>query len=577
MNNHRKFNMTLLVVVLLIVYSVNTIGQQPRENKLIGIERLIQEQENNSTSLQKSPQQANSVVVTTIMTTYTYPTGISSDGNYVVGSTFGGGASYFWSEPTGIVQIPGTVYGISDNGHTSGAYSNSVVQYNGSNVETAGICDPGTLIWTFLGMNPAVPQTFSTDYNNGWDLTADGNTVVGMQWYPGYNYSAFKWTQSGGYTMIGTGVGNGSRASGISANGATIYGWGEYPGASRTPVIWYNGQVFTINAAQYGEAYGASTTGNYVTGEINNQGFRWSPSGTVTFSNTLNIGTIAPTTVLNNGEIFGYTDTSWPPNPLMRRAFARDSLGVLMTFNDYAEARGLENAQQWTFYSINDASAEGNKLVGAGKTPDGQNITFIMEFVLAPAAITVSPQNVNFGDVQVGTQSPSRELVMKNSGSGNLLINSVALGGANVSQFQLTDNNSYPISLGYGDSAIVSVAFFPTSSGNKAADVDFSTNTGSFQVSLSGKGIPGVGITELKKKTITVTPNPAASFVTVNSLEEIEVVKMYNRIGQLVFEKPCKGLKSQIIDVTEFKPGLYFIFAVAANGSGLKVPVIISR
>jgi hypothetical protein len=281
--------------------------------------------------------------------------------------------------------------------------------------------------------------------------------------------------------------------------------------------------------------------------------------------------------VLNNGEIFGYTDTSWPPNPLMRRAFARDSLGVLMTFNDYAEARGLENAQQWTFYSINDASADGNKLVGAGKTPDGQNITFIMEFILAPAAITVSPQSVNFGDVQVGTQSPYRELVMKNSGSGNLLINTVALGGTNVSQFQLTDNNAYPISLGYGDSAVVSVAFFPTSSGIKSATVDFSTNTGSFQVSLSGKGVPGVGMTEPTKNSITVSPNPATSAITVNSLEEMEVVKMYNRIGQLVFEKPCKGLKSKTIDVTEFMPGLYFIQAVDENGSGLKLPVIISR
>jgi hypothetical protein len=507
------------------------------------------------------------------MNTYTYPTGISTDGAYVVGSYFGGSVNYFWSASTGIISISGTPYGISDNGVTTGTFSNPSVLYNGSNVQTAGTWDHSTSQWTFLGMNPLSPTITMTDYNSGWDITADGTTVVGLQYWPGYVFSAFKWTQSGGYENIGSGVGTGSRASGISADGSVVYGWAQTSLQSRTPVIWHNNQVIYVNGAQPGEAFGASTTGNYATGTTGGLGFRWSPQGTVTFSNTLNAGSINPSTVLNNGTVFGYTDASWPPNPLNRRAFARDSLGVLMTFNDYAAARGLANAQQWTFYSINDASADGNKLLGAGKTPDGQNVTFIMEFAEALPVVAANPQSIGFGTQQVGTTSPYQTITIKNGGGGSLHLSGITLGGTNSSQFVMVDNNIYPLSLTYGDSIMVTVAFAPTSAGNKTASVDISGTNGSLQVPLSGTGSPGVGIQEPGNTSFSVGPNPVSEVLHIKSPAEISTVSLFDMNGRVVAEQTGEGSRQLHLSLGNYPKGSYLVVCTTRDGLRFSAPV----
>ncbi len=522
---------------------------------------------------QSNPRNAASAVVTTIMTQYTYPSSISTDGVYAVGMPFGGGASYFWSEATGVIQITGEVNGISDGGTGGGSYSNTSIQYNGNNVQTAGTWDHNTQQWTFLGMNPAVPTVFATDYNTGWDITSDGTTVVGMQWYPGYAYSAFKWTQSGGYTNIGSGVGQGSRASGISADGSVVFGWAFASGIPRTPVVWYNGQAIFISSGSSGEAFGASTTGNYVTGQVGSSGFRWSPTGTITFSNTLNSGAISPTTVLNNGTVMGYTYQV----PTQRRAFVRDPQGNMTTFNDYAETRGLPDAQLWTFYSINDVTADGNTFLGAGKTPAGQQITFKMEFIEEIPIFAVSPVSVDFGEVPVATQSPWVDIVISNTGAGTLLINNLVLSGSNISQFVLQDNNTYPVSIGPADSAVVSVAFAPTSVGMKSASVNISTNTGNHQVPLTGTGGYGVGLSENGENAITVFPNPAKESLNVSYPGGLKSIRFYDISGSLKYERSCSGKQLLTIDLTGFSNGIYNLRCTANDGSQHSVSVVVRR
>lgn len=517
------------------------------------------------------------VTVTILMNNYTYPVAMSTDGSYVSGAYFGGSVNYFWSQATGVIQVSGTVYGVSDAGVTTGTFSNSNLLYNGSNTESAGLWDPGTSQWNFLGVNPGSPTPFASDYNSGWDITADGSTVVGLQFYPGYNYSAFKWTQTGGYVDIGSGVGSGSRASGISSDGSVIFGWAQLPTASRTPVIWYNGQIIYINATQQGEAFGASTTGNYVTGSIGNLGFLWSPLSTVTFSNTLNNGTINPSTVTNNGAVFGYTDTSWPPTPTARRAFARDTNGVLMTFNDYAEARGLENAQQWTFYSINDVSADGLKFVGAGKNPSGQNVTFIMEFPVLAPVISANPQSIDFGTHPAGTTSPFTDIVIKNSGGGLLELSGVTLGGLNTSQFLLQDYNSWPVNLGFGDSVIVAVAFKPTATGNWQATVDISGPNASLQIPLTGNASPGVGTGENHPAQLVCHPNPASDILQINCPEEIKLVRMINGHGQVVIEQPGAGSEQVKLTVKNLASGYYHLICTTVSDRRYTRPVVVIK
>jgi hypothetical protein len=514
--------------------------------------------------------------VTVLMNNYTYPVAMSTDGSYVSGAYFGGAVNYFWSQSTGVIQVSGTVYGVSDAGVTTGTFSNPNLQYNGSNVESAGLWDHTSSQWTFLGMNPLSPGTFSTDYNSGWDISSDGSTVVGLQYWPGYVYRAFKWTQTGGYTDIGNGVGQGSRASGISANGSVIFGWAQ-TSVSRTPVIWSGGQVIFINDAEWGEAFGASTTGNYITGTLGDQGFRWSPQGTVLFSNTLNPGSINPSTVTNSGEVFGYTDTSWPPNPAARRAFARDSTGVLMTFNDYAEARGLEDAQQWTFYSINDVSADGNKFLGAGKNPAGQNVTFIIGFPVLAPVISANPQSIDFGTHPAGTTSPYTDIVIKNGGGGLLELSGVTLGGLNTSQFLLQDLNTWPVNLGFGDSVIVSVAFKPTATGNWQAAVDISGPGASLQIPLTGNASPGVGFGEKPPAQFLCHPNPVSDIMQISCPEEIKMVRVINSLGQTVVEKPGMGSDRVNLTVKNLPGGYYHLICITVSGRRYTQLVVVSK
>lgn len=339
------------------------------------------------------------VVVTVLVNQYVFPYHMSNNGQHIIISAFGGGSAY-WSQATGLISFPGTAYGVSENALVGGYFNNPNLLYNGNPVQTAGFWTLATQQWTFLGMHPQA-TVFSSDYSSGWGISGDGITVVGMQYMSSYtNYKAFTWTQQGGYDLIGNTHTQGSRASGISTNGSIVYGWAQSGGLSRSPVIWHNGQMIFIDNTQGGEGFGASANGQFATGTLGGLGFLWSPNAPlVTFPNSINSGAMSPTCVTNDGTIFGFNNTAWPPIPTGRRAFARDNQGNMTTFNTYAESRGLPNAQAWTFYSINHVTPDGNKFIGAGITPQGQTISFLMEF---PPLVTVIPGDANCdGNVNV--------------------------------------------------------------------------------------------------------------------------------------------------------------------------------
>lgn len=532
---------------------------------------------NGSTSIHKQ-QGTLTADVEVIVEAYTYPTSMSLDGEFVIGTAFGGSASYFWTATSGsTTAISGTPYGVASDGAVGGSFSNNQFLYNGNNVETAGTWDASTGAWTFLGINPQVPQAFATDYNVGWDITADGSTIVGMQWYPGYAYRAFKWTQSNGYQDIGAGVGNGSRASGVSANGTVVYGWAETSGASRTPVIWYNNQAVFINSNQYGEAYGASPNGNYVTGELTGIGFLWTPTSTITFTNTLNNNNIVPTTVTNDGTVFGYTVPAWPPIPTSRRAFVRDNQGNITTFNDYAESRGMSNAQEWTFYSINDASEDGSKFIGAGINPQGQDVTFLITFNTNAPIFNINPTSINFGAMALGLQSDLEQLVITNEGTADLLINTVALGGNSPLDFILNDGNTYPVSIAPNQTITFSAAFAPQQLGNIEAEIDISSNAGYFIVPLSGTGITNVGMYEIAPKAPSLSPNPADDYTLVSHTIEIESVILMSSTGVEITRRNVVGSKQLTLWLSTLPNGMYYAMVADSMGKLFRLKLLIQH
>lgn len=380
----RRFTIFSILLTVGLMLSGN-LSQAQQLNPSVDSRRAIKPKNavNKPITEQKSTMsQYGTVTMTVLLDEYTFPYDISADAEHIAISGFDDELSYYWSADGGIQYIEGVVYGVSDNEILAGYYTNPDLQYNGSDVVTGGTWSPQTTEWTFLGMNPTYPDITSYDYNTAWGIDASGTTVVGMQYYNGFDYTTFKWTNDGGYEIIGDPNSDGSRPNGISRDGSVIFGWADVNNLSRTPVLWNNGSIIYIDDNYYGEAFAASSDGFYATGIIGDDCFLWQNDGSdaILFSNAMNDGMISPTAVMDDGTVLGFTNEFWPPFPDTRVAFVRHIDGTMESFNNYAEARGMTEAQAWTFFSINAVTPDGNNFIGAGLDPQGNVKSFLLSF-----------------------------------------------------------------------------------------------------------------------------------------------------------------------------------------------------
>jgi len=99
-------------------------------------------------------------------------------------------------------------------------------------------------------------------------------------------------------------------------------------------------------------------------------------------------------------------------------------------------------------------------------------LTFSSNASAGANPLTVSPSNVSFGNVLVGT-SQTQSVVLANSGGSNLTISSVTLSGTG---FTLSGLN-YPVTLAGGQSVTCTLTFAPTSTGSDTGSVSISLNT----------------------------------------------------------------------------------------------------
>ena len=122
----------------------------------------------------------------------------------------------------------------------------------------------------------------------------------------------------------------------------------------------------------------------------------------------------------------------------------------------------------------------------------GYKNTFIDEFEIKEAPTTpvfsVSPSSKDFGTVFLGETSSSQTFTISNEGAGTLNITSLTLTGDNTADFNLTDNNSYPVSLEHGSSMTVSVTFSPKAEGTRSAKLHIVESQGEHDVILNGRG-----------------------------------------------------------------------------------------
>ena len=324
-----------------------------------------------------SVKNVKGAAITIVDSQYHFPYDISDNKQHVVIQGFGVDQSFYYSEATGLVEIVGTAFAISDDGVIAGYYPNEQEIYVG------GLWFPDTQEWNFLGMNPDYPEFFegNPDYNGAWAMSNDGLHVGVMQYTANWETSTYIWTPNDGYTQLPNGTNQTTRPNGISSDGSVVAGHGTDEIGYWTVCYWKDGEIYTIPDA-YGEAMSASPSGKYICGYLDGMDgnafiYNIENDELTSISNTVEPGNaLSATCVTDNGDAFGYWSSGFPPMPDMRRAFAYVG-GELMTFNDYLLSNGVGEAEGWTIYSINNVTADGRTFIGAANM-DGQDCTFII-------------------------------------------------------------------------------------------------------------------------------------------------------------------------------------------------------
>ncbi len=69
---------------------------------------------------------------------------------------------------------------------------------------------------------------------------------------------------------------------------------------------------------------------------------------------------------------------------------------------------------------------------------------------------------------------------------------------------------------------------------------------------------PSLSTSEFTGSEIAVYPNPVKDVLTIESNYDLEHIKVFNTLGQLVLESPLKGLKSSI-DLSTLSQGMYMV------------------
>ena len=201
---------------------------------------------------------------------------MTDDGSVVVGIYFPGEVA-LWTVDGGFQSI-----GYGDPNHTpfvsiSGDGSTvaaSMLNPDNSLYEAAKWTEAGG--WELLGGLPGGGSSGFT-LSTAWGISGDGSTVVGLGWQDAGTAVAMKWDAGGGTGLIQTPNGESSRASAVSADGSTIVGWyGAWEGPvfhDRRPTRWVNGGAEDVFLGHmHGEATNTNADGSMIVGHVNFDG-----------------------------------------------------------------------------------------------------------------------------------------------------------------------------------------------------------------------------------------------------------------------------------------------------------------
>ncbi|MEF8719147.1 MAG: autotransporter domain-containing protein [Candidatus Accumulibacter necessarius] len=209
---------------------------------------------------------------------------VSADGNVVVGDASDANRqirAFRWTQAGGMADL-GTLGGPDSYARAVSADGNVVVgaasDANTRNrafrwTQAGGMVDLGTLGGTYA---------YAWADSVAWDVSADGNVVVGDALNADKVYRAFRWTQADGMIDLGTLGGVNSHAHAVSADGNVVVGWASIGPTSRafrwsqasgmqSVEQWLAANGVTVAPGlETDSATGTSANGSVVVGELKN-------------------------------------------------------------------------------------------------------------------------------------------------------------------------------------------------------------------------------------------------------------------------------------------------------------------
>jgi hypothetical protein len=94
----------------------------------------------------------------------------------------------------------------------------------------------------------------------------------------------------------------------------------------------------------------------------------------------------------------------------------------------------------------------------------------------SPAAVTLNPDNLDFGDQVVRRTSSAKRITVRNTGGQSLYIDSVAITGDNPNSFALANDTCTGATVDANKACILDVTFTPSGTGGRNARLKLSDN-----------------------------------------------------------------------------------------------------
>lgn len=312
---------------------------------------------------------------------------VSNDGTVVVGNDNSGSYGFRWTQATGRQNL-GTFGGSGSGANALSADGSVVVGW-----ARAGDTSSNSYRWT--AASGTKTNLTSIPFSAAYDTSADGSVVVGVD-----GSRAYRWTQSGGKTSLGTFVGGGSSSAyAVSADGGTVVGGAHLASGSNNAFRWTQAGGM-VNLGTLGGltsfAYDVSGNGLTVVGTADSAlgastAFRWTQAGGMA-----SLGTLGGTTSVASGVSFDgavVVGDSKLAGDTASAAFIWDAAHGMRTLSSVLNDAGVSTGG-WTLLSANGIASDGTNyyIVGSATNSTGVNEAF-----LANLSVSSIPEPSTYG------------------------------------------------------------------------------------------------------------------------------------------------------------------------------------